>query len=228
MTPNARSRNPEPGPGGRARRARRALLAPLLGAGLASAPALAAGPILFHSPADDGQNPGCPLRTECVLGAASGDHPLNLWLDPGPEAGQGLCGDLCGVDAVIEVEGGSFRGFAAEPGVVQNPACQAGTGGPGEPPCLLPPGADRLILNASFAAQGARTGVRRLGRLTVATPPAPLAAAVSVNGVEIVDGALQPRALPIEIIAVPEPGRGLLLASGVLLLAALGRRRRCR
>ncbi len=220
MSSRARRQRPELE---RGRRAWRALLAPWLGAALAAGPALAVGPTLFHSPADDGSNPNCPLVEACVLGASGGNHPLFLWVDPGPAPGQGFCGDLCGVDAVIEIEGGVFQGFAAEPGVIQNPTCLAGTGGPEEPDCLLPPGTDRLILNASFADQGARFGARRLGRLTVTTPLKPQRVAVSVNGVELLDGALQPRALPTEIIAVPEPGRGLLLASGVLLLAALGR-----
>jgi hypothetical protein len=217
MIPRARSAKAELQ---RRRRALRALLAPLLLLSGGSAPALAAGPILFHSPLDNGVNPGCPRLNECVLGGTQSD-PLYLWIDPGSDAGAGFCGNVCGVDAVLEIEGGTFSGFVPEPGVIHNPGCQAGTGGESQPPCLLPAATDRLIVNASFAALEAQSGVRRLGTLLVSTPQPPLLAAVSVNGVELVDGALQSKPLPTEIIAVPEPGQGLLLASGALLMAAL-------
>jgi hypothetical protein len=211
--------------GGRAARAPLAallLLAPLLGSAAAAA---AAGPIVYYSPLDDGANPGCPRRNECVLGGTASD-PLHLWIDPGTDSDTGFCGSVCGVDAVLEIEGGTFVGFLPEPGVVHNPLCVAGTGGPSQPPCQLPPATDRVILNASFAGQGGEeTGPRRLGTLLVSTPQPPLVAAVSVNGIEIVDGGLLERPLPTEIIAVPEPGQGLPLASGALLLAALGRLR---
>lgn len=198
----------------------------------------AADPFLFNSRFDDGTNGGCvyplqppftPSSTDCLLQGLTEPEPLHLYVDPGPNPVFDDCSGLCGIHAVVESEGAFFTSFDAEPGVSHSPGCEAPVAGVA---CPLPPMTDRITLVASFASADAppNAPVRKVGTLYIdVTPPTGNledGATVSVNGVEIIDGAGAESALPREIIAMPEPGVTLLWLCGALGLSALHTRRR--
>ncbi len=180
---------------------------------LLALPALAASPpVVFHSPADDGVNPGTPY----VL--APGVQTLFLYAAPGPKsslAGETVCqngtGDeMCGLLVELLATGDVTLGtFVPDGGadLVVNPVSNA-----------------RLLFEWQNAVTGASAPVR-LGALTVS---------MTSNGtVELGPdsaslGAIlqQGPAASNAPIAMPEPSGGLAFAAGALLLLGLARRRR--
>ena len=196
------------------------------------------GAFLFNSRFDDWTNGGCayPLQppfnassTDCLLQGLTGPEPLYLYVDPGANPVFDDCSGLCGIHTVVESEGAFFTSFDAEEGVSHWPKCEAPAGNVG---CPLPPMTDRVTIVTSFASADAPPNppVRRVGTLFIdVTPPTGNSedgATVSVNGVEIIDGAGAESALPREFIAIPEPGVTLQWLCGVLGLTALHARRR--
>jgi hypothetical protein len=178
---------------------------------------------VFHSPYDDG------IVTCAGLSPCPFVNEVNLWVvaDP-PACSSGgtctsLCSDVCGVDALIEVEGGSFESLSFEAGVTHEPKCLPETS------CTLPtvPATTTLHVVSSFASQSATTGPRRLGRIVV-VPDASGPISVSVNGIQIVDSEVQVQGLPTRIVSAPEPTATAMLVSGGALLFALRRRARRR
>ena len=167
---------------------------------------------VFHSPFDDG-NASCAGLTPCPFVDA-----LNVWAS-GPqtscedESCEVTCGDVCAIDTLIEVEGGSFGRITVEPGLVVQPECSEGS-----PPCDLPAGTTSVHVVASFSSAPPQTGPKRLIRLELAGGAAENSTAVSVNGVQLVDRTFSSQTLPTEIIALPEPGLATGLLCGLLLL----------
>jgi hypothetical protein len=172
---------------------------------------------VFHSTYDDG-NGSCSGLTPCPFVGA-----LNVWA-LGPEVScedescTVSCGDVCAIDTLVEVEGGTFSRISAEPGLVVQPACvDEGS------PCLLPAGTTSVHVVASFAGQAPQSGPRRLIGLELAAGAEENSTAVSVNGVKLVDAGFSAQTLPTAVIALPEPA----LLSGLLCgLLALSRLRR--
>jgi len=197
------------------------------------------GAFIFHSPGDDGTIiEGCaypleaPFSSEslaCLLQGIPAPESLNLYADPGLNSDLTHCSGLCGIHAVIEVEGAFFTSFDAALGVSHAPGCEAPTE---VESCPLPPMTDRVTVVASFAsvAAGPYAPLRKIGTLNIDVP-APTGnradgASVSVNGVEIIEGGGAAVALPTEFIALPEPGLPLQWLCGVLGLAALNAKKR--
>ena len=155
----------------------------------------------------------------------TGTHTLDLYVVRGvtPSVGaESVCengsGDeLCGCDVLVEVTGnGYIGGFAEESGVVPDVT-------------MFTSSSLSLSLNyvdSVFRVQG-DTDAKKLGALTfVITGTGAIA---SVRGVECLNASFQKETIANGVdmvIMMPEPGGLLLLAGGVLGLAALSRLRR--
>lgn len=184
-------------------------------AALAAMPA-AADPVVFHSPGDDGTNPGsarqCTLSgpNACPL-PVSGTGVVHLYVELPSES-------LAGANLRLELQGpGSLVDFEAAPGVVQNPPCQ------GPPPaCGLPAGTRKLRVVAASA--DAPAGVLHLGTLTVDISGS-TGSELLATGFQVVSGAGAPEPVTQQLVALPEPGPTALLLSGLLGLAGLYRMR---
>jgi hypothetical protein len=160
--------------------------------------------IVYHSPNDDGVNPGS--TGELLIGPG---ESVFLYLETGSAISQvGIaCSDgdgreTCGYEAVIDALGQSFFvDFIPEPGVVHQ---------------LLP---KEVRINGLFALNPA-VGAVRIGELKVASSD--LQGAVMLMGGEVVLAALQVEPISQSTIAeVPEPSGWLPLALGVSLLIGL-------
>ncbi len=169
--------------------------------------------LVYHSPGDDGVNPGAPLQLPI-----SSNEPLFLYLDVGSFATTSgiACNDgdgreVCGYAVVIDAVGGAlFVDFVPEPNVIHR---------------LIP---TQLRANGTFSLNPA-LGPVRLGELKVASSQP--GGEVMVMGGEAVLAALQVESVAQSILATtpaPEPGTGALLIGGTLTLCALGRRRALR
>jgi hypothetical protein len=165
--------------------------------------------IVYHSPNDNGVNPGS--TGELLIGPG---ESLFLYLDTGSATTQiGIaCSDgdgreTCGYEAVIDALGQSFFvDFIPEPGVVYQ---------------LLP---KQVQINGLFALNPA-VGAVRIGELKVASSD--LQGAVMLMGGEVVLAALQVEPISQSTIAeVPEPSGWLPVALGAVLLVGLVHRGR--
>ena len=163
--------------------------------------------IVYHSPNDDGVNPGTSAKLAIGPGMS-----LFLYLDTGSAITQNgiVCSDgdgreICGYETIIKALGQSFFvDFIPEPGVVH---------------LLLP---KEIRINGLFALNPA-VGAVRIGELKVASSDA--LGAVMVMGGEVVLAALQTEPVSQTLMAeVPEPGGWLPLAVGVVLLIGLRKR----
>jgi len=178
---------------------------------LAASTAMSA-PIVYHSPGDTGVQ---PIVAPNLPKASS--VSLYLWLDPGslPTSGS-VCsnatGDAsCAYDLRVQVQGDvKIVSFAPIGDVVQK----------------LTPTSNATLLRANRIANTAPIiGKQKIGTLVV-DASGPLGGLVEVTGVHSLGAALQLESIPSNTIAyVPEPGGVMLLASGLLGLAALNRLR---
>jgi hypothetical protein len=191
-------------------------LAPALALLLALGGAASAAPVVYHSPADDGGDPGMPV--ELPPGPAVS---LFLYVDPGDAASasgtackNGAGEELCALAIRLGTAGDiSIQGFVPDP--------QAGL--------VFGLAGGELRANGVRAAAGGWLGATRLGELVVS---------VSGGGsVELLEGQevgadLALAEMDPAVIALPEPDATWLLAAGVSGLAALraarGRRRALR
>ena len=170
---------------------------------------IAAQTAVYHSPGDTGANPGQPLQLP-----VGPWQPLYLWLNAGTTGQTGdrcISGsgrELCGYEVKLTTLGGaSFVDFLPAPGVVHR---------------LTP---NEFRANGVFALNSA-LGPVRIGQLKVASSE-PGSQVKLQSGVVVLSG-LRSESIPQSVMAttpVPEPGRGTMLLSGVLLLVVLTRRR---
>jgi hypothetical protein len=165
--------------------------------------------IVYHSPNDDGVNPGSAAKLTIGPG-----NSLFLYLDTGSAITQNgiACSDgdgreTCGYETFINALGQSFFvDFIPEPGVVYR---------------LVP---KEIQINGLFALNPA-VGAVRIGELKVASSDA--LGAVMVMGGEVVLAALQTEPVSQTLMAeVPEPSGWLPLAVGAALLIGLRNRER--
>lgn len=197
-----------------------ALLATAL-VGLLLSPSVHAQSQVFHSPDDNGEA-GCGGGTPCPFA-----DKVYVWATTPPiscgeaEECQVFCGDVCAIDTLIEIEGGSFGSIAPAPGIFFTPACTD----PGSP-CSLPANTVSVHLVGSFAGEEEfQSGPRKLAELALAPGAALNSTAISANGVKLVNAEFAPQSLGTLIIAAPEPGVLTSLAAGVVLMHGLRRRR---
>jgi len=192
----------------------------LLFAALAVAPAQASQPTLFHSPSDNGVDPGAlvpPLQP-------NGTRTLYLYLRPGGVAtdndgqlcnggagGLGGNGDeTCGVHFEIRVDGDlSILSFTPQVGQVSS---------------RIEPGSRTLRTALVTTAPPLSAGTTRLGTLTIQAGPVGGTAQLSKLDTVDADLDLQTGA-PRTIAFVPEPAFALQLAAGICALSLLSRHR---
>ena len=171
----------------------------IVGAALLAVSSLIAGAahaqnMVYHSPGDDGVNPGTPLILD-----VGPDESLFIWLTTGDQesdAGTEPCNDgngreLCGYSVTIDAAGSGtvIRDFDPEPGVEW----------------FLSGGNKRLSANGTFSLTG-RSGPVRVGELTVSSSEP--VGVVMVMGGQAVVADLSIENLPMVTIAntpVPEP-----------------------
>ena len=173
-------------------------LAVALGFGL---PAGAATPVLYHSPADDGVNPGVPA----MVGEGAG-VVLHLYVDggavasgPGEECYIGPNDELCGWDFGLVGQGSiTFTGFAPAGDVEYNL------------------GSTALRLNGGNPFVGT-LGPSKVGDLEIAALDGD---SVVLQRGDVVTSALTLTQVPPgPVVMVPEPNQLILLLSGVALLS---------
>jgi len=198
--------------------------------------------------------PGCVPEEgglSCVINGSFSEQ-LNLWIDggstPSQSEGEVVCqlgangstGDyLCGADILIEVTSGpgSFRAIDPEiPGLVYKPDCLENEYEyeyeyeyPGNF-CDLPFGTKQIRMNF-LRGGGVTLGPRRVAYVLVDSTGSTLVnpTVVEVSGIGAAGGSIQSRPIAPtgpETMALPEPGRLLLLASGLVSLGWLARLRR--
>jgi hypothetical protein len=176
---------------------------------LAATPSLSATPSLFHSPLDDGVNPGAPP----VL-SGSPTETLYLYLDAGPSAtGVGVAcvdgdGDeLCQWELGLAISGdASVASFTPDAG---QDIVWASSGG-------------ALDATGGKATVG-ELGPIRIGELEVSITGGAWSA--NVAGGSIVDAGFALDGVHTGTIAMPEPGLSLQLLAGGAALLVLARRR---
>jgi hypothetical protein len=165
--------------------------------------------VVYHSPNDDGVNPGIVFDLPVSTGA-----PLNLYLDAGSLASQSgvACNDgdgreVCGYDIEVDALGSVyFTNFLPGPNVVFTVT------------------SSKAKINGLFSLNPV-LGAVKIGQLTAASSDEN--GAVMMTGGTIVLAALQEEAAAQMMLAqVPEPVGSLPLIAGVALLAGLSRRRR--
>jgi hypothetical protein len=180
-------------------------------AGILLAPAtplLAAGPVVYHSPADDGLG-GPPLVLD------PGIHSIFLYLSVGlaQTAAGTACFDgdgdeICGFDVALLAENGSvIQSFTPTGNVVS-----------------AQPSPTELRLNGLNLQPTGAVSPIRIGTVVVDVPPAVVGQVSVVSPSAIVDAGLTRVLIPP--IPVPEPGSVCGLLAGAGLLAILDRRRR--
>lgn len=186
------------------------LLGLVLAAGLVSLDARAQN-IVYHSPNDDGVNPG--FAFELPIGPG---ESLFLWLDVGSTVSQNgtACNDgdgreICGYEVVVDALGSAvFSDFFPQ------------LGGLGVVHQITP---SQLKVNGLFALNPT-AGAVRIGELKVEVID--LTSAVMVMGGKVVLAALQVESVSQSNLAtVPEPGGWLPLLAGAVWLLGLRRRR---
>lgn len=176
--------------------------------GVLVAGAAAATGVVYHSPGDDGADPGLPVEL-----AGLPLESLYLYADAGPltTAVGSACLDgdgdeICAYRFCIETQDlVSILAFDADPAqdVVSNLA------------------ATRLCASGGDATLG-QLGPVRIGELVVAASGAGTVEVVEgrVVAADLTLGSVAPR-----VLAVPEPGLGVQLGVGLGFLAVVGRRR---
>lgn len=185
----------------------------VLGIALGLATSVQAQNVVYHSPNDDGENPGVALNLP-----VGPWESLFLYLDTGAIASaNGVpCSDgngreLCGYEVIVDALGGAFFvDFIPSNGVVHR---------------LTP---TQLETNGIFGTNP-QLGPVRIGELKVASSQ-PGGEVMVMFGQAILAG-LQTETIPQAIVAVtpvPEPAVALQLVPGALLLAGLARARRNR
>lgn len=175
--------------------------------GLASA--ALAQPVVYQSPADDGVDPGVPF----VL---SGDpaESVYLYVDSGPDAS--ATGTPC-VDGTGD-ELCAYRFCVATSdsvGVVD----------------FLPEAGSDIVWRATSTELCATGGDAIVGELGPVRVGELILSSTAGGDAQVVEGegvgaSLTLDAVPVRVLAVPEPGGSLQLASGIAGLFALARRRR--
>jgi len=177
---------------------------------LLAGPAVAATQV-YHSPNDDGA-PASGPPVVCEGGVRS----VFVYIDGGPSASlpgaachEGVGDEICGYDLYLTgLNGLTLEGFAADPAADLIENLSAG----------------ELKLNG-LDSVSPTPGPMRIGELLV---NATSGGALELTSGEVVGADLTSEQLGTStIVSVPEPGRLMLLGSGLIFLVCVGRRRAC-
>lgn len=172
---------------------------------LLSGASFAAVPSVYHSPADDGVDPGAPVTIP-----GSGQSTLFLYVDGGNSASsfdachQGAGDEVCWWDLHLEGQTGlSLDSFTASGDVLSN--------------------LSGSVLRINGGDTNGTLGPTKIGELTVSPSPGGTLELTAGNSVS---SALNLHVIPpTTVVTVPEPGQVTLLAAGIGLLWHLNRRR---
>jgi hypothetical protein len=173
---------------------------------LLALPVSAAPPVVYHSPADDGVNPGGPVEVPSLAPTT-----IHLYIDGGATASpadpcsQGTGDEVCAWNLTVGGQGGlTLQSFTAASGVLSNLS------------------GDVLRCNRLDPITG-ELGAVKIGDLVVNGTEG---GTLDLTSGESIDAALGSQSLtPTTLVTLPEPAGGALLGWGAGLLLLLARRR---
>jgi hypothetical protein len=178
-----------------------------IAAGLQASAVVSAAPVVYHSPGDDGNDPGAPATV------SEPSDILYLYLDAGPsasasgtECNTGSGDEICSWQISLLASGNiSITGFTPDPGM----------------DVVSKQTATSLIANGVHATTG-RLGPTRIGELQLAVSGS---GSLDLSEGVIVGANLTLKSVSPTALALPEPSTTALLMSGVVALLTFGRRR---